>query len=1403
MHQPPEEGRASGAGEQIELQPRSMDRGRGGIPRGRGAKKRNSLPSHSHSNSSAEAHHPFSDSAKPSTPEPPAPAPAPAQQRMAYTAPQRGGKARQAGTMTTPQRASSPAADQALRIAVSKSERPPRSSTFNSFSFTGESPSATASVMAAGDLPRKRSKTFEASYDGGADDEGHSKGGHSLRKRARIDYTQEMIDDDLGLPAGSKTDLALKPASTPGARNRKRKGGQDESDEESEDYSSNPKRQRTDKSPAPARLPLSRRRNPSKKLSADLAPFVEQASDNDVQDTILVSVPDTGPDEPPSEKDLGRSVRDAESLPVSSGGSEDARMEARSPTCQVQPDLSTIHHDDAPKAVDGEPIKEEMNPEQPRDGPQNPPMVNSGTAGPAEVEQPTKEEPIDEDQGSDASASQVIIQEASSKTAEACPCQQNLEQPHGGDSRPSNEGEAAAVSTAAFTEQTPTLATKAQLAVDSESQIVPQSDSHTVSRTSSFEGAKPAGPTRLKALERIYKIETPFASYLKLTPYEDEDTALPGPYTEWVFPTKTGKADSSLASAPAAALSKAKKKAVDVEWDPSRPLKASEFFALYRKESKRRQEKGEPAISMVEFNNECVRRYKAANAQRSRSDTPRSTTESTETSTIVMERSTPADDDETPSDSQPDGSRLPTAPASPAPAEDATTLGDAPEDDQDMEESVDDPVKPDSPEEPIEVTRIPSKQYLFPKIRDPNEFVEAFEGWQDMPTERLYETVAAAVETLHVYQLEYNELKKILDDEENAKRRQANDKTIVNWENRQRADEPLPPRRHFDDSVKGPPAFEVRGMRAPKPYIDDMVLEHQKEEDRIMANAYGFKLNTHPTQVGRQNPEEQRWDMLENRLRKRTEKGAELAEENVVEGKRTRKPRQVSDQSKDVSRSGTPTGTGMFGLGRRPRRKPATAANSEDPEDADQNQGANSFSESPRKGRAARSRPAMLADDQDQSLTAAEEANGNRTEDEDAEAEDRAKVSRRRGRAAAAAAPLPDPPTNVPAGAGGELGKPKRARGGKNSQANHQTKGEITSSSFYSNAAIQPESRPSTASSESSRQTVDTTESTYSLRDKRRRNFALENDPELESRPQRRGRPPAAPKQDAAPEPTKKRGPKKKGPAGQAPAPPPASDPSATPRQASPPAVQQPVATKFYHNFVAGPMMVDVGNGTQQHVPAQVGPYLHTFNAAPAFLPGAHPQAPPPPAVKKPITKIKLTNNNGTSSLTPSRASTPANGTPTNSAKPKRARGKKGGAGGDTPTTNGDGELDKPYAEMTKSEKMSWSMRRRWASGEMQGAVEKRRTTLAIKKAEKAANSLNHDTSEANTTNQTTDPGSAGPSNPTTPASMRGQPGSGLLALPQGPPMMLPHPPPPQSFLQQPSYTYSMPPPPGPPGPTS
>lgn len=1304
MQQPPDDGRASGAGEQIELQPPSMDRGRSSIPRGRGAKKRATLPSHSHSHSySSHQSLSFSDTAAPTTPEP---SNIPPSNRAPYTAPQRGGKpsARQTNNTPTTYRASSPATDRADRT-----DRPVRSSTFPSFSFADESPPAAGSIMAAHGPARKRSRTFETPYEGAADDEGHSKGGHSLRKRARIDYTQEMIDDDLGLPT-AKNDSVVKPASTPGPRSRKRKGGHDDSGDESEDAASNPnKRHRIDKSPVPPRMAMARRRNPTKKLSADLSPYVDQPSDNEVQDTILVSVPNTGPDAP-SETSDHSSFQDPESRPTSPGESVAARVQVQPPTPPAQ--LSQPIEDAISIAAEDDEAIDRIIPDQPYDQPQH--QLSSSHLSLIPIGEAEKAEPTSENE-TKASVDfvSVVMQDSETGLPESLDAQINeagrTEQSQPQQSHPQD----------GMPEQAPAakLETPKPVRVLAPESGLSSATPHTsrgmtsgtfVSHAASFMGFKPTGPTRIKALEPIYGAEIPFASHLKLTPYEEEDIPLPGPYTEWVHPVPTAKGELKAESkaelkgepkgestaflTPAPVLPPLERKSVGIEWDSSRPLKYKEFMVLYNNEKKRRQEKGEPPISIREFNNECARRYKSAHARTSASATPTSTTESTASSTVVARTptllTTASVEDSAPRDSQPVESRPPTAAPSPAPLDDGMGQDDVPEDEQDGDYLIDDQAKPSSPGEPVEVTRNPHTQYLFPKIRDSNDFVEAFEGWQDFSTERLYETVTAAVETLHTYQQEYNELKKLLDDEDNAKRRRAHDKTVINWENRQKADEPLPSRRHFDDPVKGPAPFEVRGIRAPRPYIDDPLLEQQKEEDRVMAHAYGFKLNTHPTQVGRQNPEEQRWEMPENRLRKRTEKGAELAEENVVEGKRTRKPRHVSDQSKDPSRAGTPTGITVLGPGRRQRRKPTAAAgNGDDFEGPEQGHFAESFSESPRKVRAARARASVLLDDRDQ-IAPVSGVDGNRTEDEEREVEEKPKATRRRGRGALS---FPEPPTSVPVGFGGEAGKPKRGRGAKGLQLNAQAGGEMASSSFYSNASTQPDSRPSTSSSNGTAHTAETTESTYSLREKRKRNFALENDPELETRPQRRGRGAVGQKSNGAAAEPKKRGPRKKEPAAQAP-PPPASIPSPSPRPATPPPLQPPVATKFYHNFVTGPMVVDAGNGSQPAA-TQAGPYLHTFNAAPAFAAGTHPPPPPPPLVKKPITKIKLTNH-GASSSAPSRASTPSNGAP--NAKPKRPRGKKAAAANEAQlgtAANGDGDLDKPYAEMTKSEKMSWSMR--------------------------------------------------------------------------------------------------------------
>ncbi|KAI0533703.1 hypothetical protein GGR58DRAFT_506072 [Xylaria digitata] len=116
----------------------------------------------------------------------------------------------------------------------------------------------------------------------------------------------------------------------------------------------------------------------------------------------------------------------------------------------------------------------------------------------------------------------------------------------------------------------------------------------------------------------------------------------------------------------------------------------------------------------------------------------------------------------------------------------------------------------------------------------------------------------------------------------------------------------------------------------------------------------------------------------------------------------------------------------------------------------------------------------------------------------------------------------------------------------------------------------------------------------------------------------------------------------------------------------------------------------------------------------PSPLPTQQPVLEPHPTPKPP-TKIKLKNYNGHVSApppisvpTPNPFSVPSS---SSSTPPHSSNGTSNGV------ANGTDPADiKDYNQMTKSEKMSHSMKARWASGSMSQAVAKRRATLANKK---------------------------------------------------------------------------------------
>ncbi|UZP33161.1 hypothetical protein NXS19_000977 [Fusarium pseudograminearum] len=119
---------------------------------------------------------------------------------------------------------------------------------------------------------KRRSTTMENFPMPDEGEHGPKKGGHSLRKRARVDYTFEHIDDDVVVPN-----------STSSARGKKRRS---EINFDTDDFYTNDSKRRG--ASMGADTPSSRRRNPTRKPS-DLKVFHQAAlqdDDNEVQDTI-------------------------------------------------------------------------------------------------------------------------------------------------------------------------------------------------------------------------------------------------------------------------------------------------------------------------------------------------------------------------------------------------------------------------------------------------------------------------------------------------------------------------------------------------------------------------------------------------------------------------------------------------------------------------------------------------------------------------------------------------------------------------------------------------------------------------------------------------------------------------------------------------------------------------------------------------------------------------------------------------------------------------------------------------------------------------------------------------------------------------------------------------------------
>ncbi|EXL44137.1 hypothetical protein FOCG_14309 [Fusarium oxysporum f. sp. radicis-lycopersici 26381] len=558
-----------------------------------------------------------------------------------------------------------------------------------------------------------------------------------------------------------------------------------------------------------------------------------------------------------------------------------------------------------------------------------------------------------------------------------------------------------------------------------------------------------------------------------------------------------------------------------------------------------------------------------------------------------------------------------------------------------------------------------TRYYKYRKLRDPEEYISILENYEDMSTEDLYELLEAVNVSMVQWQDEWNDLGAVVDDYENSLRRRAAD---AKYEARTRN-----LNQHGLNYEE--PEFAVKGYKSrDKEGLNET--RYLQGQDRIMAAAYGFEYDPHPSKIGKQNPETQQVGIMTRgrSLRNQPRQTAKATETDEVVGKRQRKPVQLFDPAtQDVSRSSTPVPPTRGGR----RRKNANA------EDEPQTNLSVSFNTEAASDNEASGPKTRRKRGRGKNAAVAEEPAP--TPDAEEPVQESPAKPTRRGRARPAVKyEEADPNEFVD-------DEPQEEEEVQEKEEKAPVRRALVTlklpRAYYTDVTPENEitdngdSRPTTASSEASGHTV---ESSYSFRPKRQKRFR--DDPNEA--------------EESAQAPPKKKGKRTSG----------GTTTTEVPSNASTPAPSVEPAQVPNSRKIQKIKVVRSGQDAKN-------------GGTPA------PQAPHPVAV-------------------------PATGPP--SAPPSVA----GDDGDDTP---------KDYKSMTKSEKMSASMKNRWANGNMAGAVEKRKATLAAKKAAQAA-------AEQRT-------GVAAPNKPKGKATVKREPSSLKMQMQPDQPQMPPQQPP---MLHQP-----------------
>ncbi|KAI0169882.1 hypothetical protein GGR52DRAFT_551900 [Hypoxylon sp. FL1284] len=603
---------------------------------------------------------------------------------------------------------------------------------------------------------------------------------------------------------------------------------------------------------------------------------------------------------------------------------------------------------------------------------------------------------------------------------------------------------------------------------------------------------------------------------------------------------------------------------------------------------------------------------------------------------------------------------------------------------------------PSAAAEPTNSQLATKEQFRFRKTRSASEFVDLFDDVKSLSPEELYYRTEVANRSLVAWQKEFNELRKLTDDYDNS----------VRYHKEEEAFE-----RRFQMAVGKNPAanptrkdFVVKGIRAEK--NKDPNIAYARQQDRIMANVYGFEYDPREDKVGRQDPIAQRTGLGRNgRLRDRIKSTFKAAEaEDMAQGKRSRRMPERFNGGEPASRGSSPAP-----VQRRGRRIAQVQENN----DANSNHHSATSSQVPepaepepqkKKGRGGRPRknavqepakeavipapasepgsdaepelppepvPKSQPKSQGRAQARSQAKSGARAPREvkaeplpnsEAEPEQRSspkrgaeqmeepkQPARKRRRRAPATAPVIEEEdreaeihNTTNAVEARKVAKPSPRR--KNTRKTENVSGSFRATDSAVSGDQGEEARPATASSTATAATVGST-SNYQLREKRQRKFT--NDINSD---------------DIMEEPKPKRA-------------------KATPKK----------ATRI-KNITA----------TSEPAPAHQ-PELETT----------------PTQKASKIIKLKVRPSAPTSggdSAVSSATSTPAHTTGSHTNGNTNGNSTLNGIFEHNSLADGAESQPKAYNSMTKSEKMSASMKARWVSGSMDGAVRKRQATLAAKK---------------------------------------------------------------------------------------